>query len=208
VVASFFAHIDMDAPPEASVDFGRRLYQLSRYAPGVIDELNREGKSEAIYLRRKGSLRPMVRFQADGPITKSYLRVFAAKFAMALYRQHVGEPLPLDGGVQVKTFANVGVDENLLRSTVKMLPLRGTLEQGKIDVSRQFSYAFNTDNKSIVAAFASFRGNAWVFATATATPSFFNLPWPNGPVEDYCQPGQLLTRIQKPVRRVPLLGMK
>lgn len=206
VVVSFFAHIDMDSGPDQSGDFERRLRDVRRYAPGVIEELNAPGKMEHIFLNRKGVLRPMVQVKADGPITKGYVRAFAAKFAMALYRQHIGVPLPLEGGIQIKTFNNVGVTEELLRNTVKLLPMRNKLSQGKIDTARQFSYVFQTDQKSIVAAFASLRGNAWIFATATSTPSAFGFPWPQGPAEDYCQPGQLLSLVPSRLRKIPLLG--
>ena len=44
-----------------------------------------------------GLMQPAVWVHADGPRLKAYLTIFAAKFAMALYREHVGVALGLDG---------------------------------------------------------------------------------------------------------------
>jgi hypothetical protein len=74
---------------------------LDKFAPGVREEMSRSGKREYRWMRRanSGLLQRVVYVHADGPRLKAYLTIFAAKFAMALYREQVGVALGLDGAV-------------------------------------------------------------------------------------------------------------
>jgi hypothetical protein len=171
-----------------------RKWMLSRQAPGVLEELFRPDKERALWLTQSGIRQPYVHITADGPLTKAYLTVFTAKFGMALYREHIGEALPIDGGVHTQWFLNAGLAAQAAEAMLKILPSFGTLQQGKFMVPEQFAYRFNSDGKSIVAALASFHTNLHTFVIATSTPAPFNLPWPK-PHCDFLTPGQLVLRI-------------
>ena len=84
---------------------------IDTHAPGVREEMSLPGKSKHEWARRPGSslLQRVVRVRADEPLVKAHLGIFGAKLAMALYREHVGVALPLDGAVWCRFALNHGV---------------------------------------------------------------------------------------------------
>ena len=87
-----------------------RKAALEQKAPGLLPELLRRDKSKKLWLRtRTGLFREVVQINADGPLLHAHLTVFAAKMGMALYREHVGSALPMEGGVQTHYFLNSGL---------------------------------------------------------------------------------------------------
>ena len=88
------------------------IWPLDKFAPGVREEM-RSGKHERGLIRRGdfGLMQSAVWVHADAPRLKAYLTIFAAKFAMALYRQHVGVALGLDGAVWCEFQLNVGLTQ-------------------------------------------------------------------------------------------------
>ena len=70
-------------------------------APGVREELSLPGKFRSGLIQRQASglYQRVVRLVVDGPKATAHLGVFGAKLGMALYREHVGAALPLDGAV-------------------------------------------------------------------------------------------------------------
>jgi len=133
-----------------------RHHMLQIKAPGFLRELYREEKNRQVLEQSpSGLLTPRMEITADGPLLKAYLAVFAAKLGMALYREHIGEPMPATGGVQTLCFLNAGLSKEVASGTLRILPLRGTLKQGSFVVPEQFAYQYNCDEKSILAALAA-----------------------------------------------------
>lgn len=168
--------------------------KLAQIAPGVLEEFFRPIKTEQILLNQKGILRPFIKIHADGPRTKAYLSVFAAKFGMAMYREHVGEALPMEGRVMSLYYLNAGLAEDTARVILNMLPGTGGLQQGSFNAAGQFGYRFNCDNKSIVASLAAFHSNLWIFSIATSQPNLY-FPSIKDPFTAVTAPGELLKRL-------------
>jgi hypothetical protein len=80
--------------------------------------------------------------------------VFGAKLAMALYREHVGTALPLDGAVWCQFALNAGMTQGHVEARLKILPLQETLKQGSKKVDDQFVY--NCDGRSTLGAVTQF----------------------------------------------------
>jgi hypothetical protein len=176
-VAAFFARISQDENPAMIVEARALQNNLVKLAPGVLEEFHRPEKTRQRWMRtRRGVLKPMIQVQMDGPLTKIYLQVFAAKFGMALYREHIGEPLPLNGAVQLMFFLNAGLTEQAVLGMLDKLPGHQTLQQGQFRVPEQFAYRYNFDGKTIVAALAGFHSNFHLFVAATSRPDFFEFP--------------------------------
>ena len=116
--------------------------------------------------------------------------------AMALYREHVGAALPLDGAVWCQFALNAGMTQEHLEQRVKIMPLHGTLRQGQKHVSDQFSYRYNTDGKTVVAAVAQFHKGLWFTVFASSAPKIIDLltapPFVNLPASVFVKPGGLL----------------
>ena len=156
-------------------------------APRVLEELCLPGKGSPEWARRPGSglFRKFVRVRADGPRVKAHLSAFGAKLAMALYREHIGVPLPVDGAVWCQFRLNGGVTQEHLNEPVEKLPLGNTLRQGRRSVGEQFVYRYNCDERTVIAAVVQFHRGLWfiVFASSDKRlvelfrkPEFLQLP--------------------------------
>jgi hypothetical protein len=171
---------------------------LDSYAPGVREEVSRPEKARSEWLRRPGSglLQQMVRVHADGPKLKAHLGVYGAKLAMALYREHVGIALPLDGAIWCQFALNAGMTQAHLDERVKIMPLHETLRQGQKSVLDQFVYRYNTDQRTVVAAVAQFHRGLWFTLFASCDPKIIELlnnPTFLGlPASVLVKPGELL----------------
>lgn len=173
----------------------RQNWMLERIAPGFLDELFRVGKSKHTYLRNpQGVMVPKVVLNADGKLLNKYMRVFTAKLGMALYRNHVGHPLPATGGVHVQYFLNAGLADATAKALLNGMPMGSTLRQGQWTVPEQFAYRFNCDDKSIIAALIGFHNNLHFFIIATSTPEQYKLPF-NVPHSDFVRIGELVGRM-------------
>ena len=171
---------------------------LDAYAPGVREELSQPGKARSEWLRRpsSGLLQRVIRVNADGPKLKAYLSVYGAKLAMALYREHVGTALPLDGAVWCQFALNSGMTQEHLDERVKIMPLHETLRQGQKNVGNQFVYRYNTDGRTIVAAVAQFHRGLWFTLLASCDPKIIELivkpEFVGLPASVLVRPGELL----------------
>jgi hypothetical protein len=208
LVASFFARLisSYSADPCLIIEARGRRGKMDEIAPGVLQEFFRPEKLQRVWRREAGLVaRPYWKIHADGPLTRAYLTVFAAKFGMALFREHVGHALPLTGGVYTNWFLNAGLTQKAADGILKILPIAGTLRQGAFQVPEQFAYRYNCDNRTTVAALAGFHSNLHVLAIATSTPALYKLPFPI-PHSDFVRPGELVARIPRKIRRLKLLN--
>lgn len=167
---------------------GRKLISaIEAYAPGVREELTAHDKASYKWLPRAGSgiLQRIIIVRADGPLLHGHLSAFGAKMAMALYREHVGEALPLDGAAWCQFSLNGGMTQADLEARIRILPLHETLRQGEKTVGDQFAYRYNCDGRTVVAAVAQFHRGLWLTMFASSdqriislfeTPNFLALP--------------------------------
>lgn len=146
------------------------LDSIERFCPGFKDEFDRGAqRSKSAWIRdAKNLLRPVRKISLNGPILNNQLRIFSAKLGMALYREHTGHALPLNGGVGSAHFLNVGLNAKQVDAMLHIMPGGGELKMGKRSSRTQFAYRYNTDERSIVAALAGFHGNFHCLVIATS----------------------------------------
>jgi hypothetical protein len=199
ITATVFSRISptQDGKFWASPDGVRLLHTLDRDAPGVRHEVFDDRRANHQWVpNRAGILRPMVSVNASGPLLKAYMDIFAGKLGMALFKEHVGTPLPASGLVQTKWFLNHGLAEQTAHAMLSIMPLGGTLSQGSFSVPEQFAYRYNCDNRSILAALVGLNRNVHIFILASSTPDEFGMPHVellNDEVSgNLCRPGELL----------------
>jgi hypothetical protein len=205
LVASFLARLSQGYTPDATLltEAMTLRGKIAQMAPGILEELFRPEKQSHILSRGSdGIIKPYIKFNADGPLAKTYLTVFSAKLGMALYREHIGQSLPLTGGVYTLFFLNAGLAQKTGDAILEKLPVFDTLVQGRINVLDQFAYRFNTDKRTIVAALAGFHSNFHVFTVATSDPDFYDPP-KKIPYADFVRPGELVSRIPHKIRVTP-----
>jgi hypothetical protein len=206
VVAAVISRVHPDHGDESwqNKEIHKLIRPLDKFALGVREEMTRSGSYQETWLRRPNSdlLQRVIYVHADGPRLKAYLTIFAAKFAMALYRRHVGVALGLDGAVWCQFQLNAGVTQEDLDARVAILPGCETLRQGTKTVGDQFLYRFNTDERTVIAAVAQFHRGLWltVFASTNpkltelfAKPEFLGLP-----TGAMVRPGELLNLVPAP----------
>lgn len=198
--AGFFSRIDMYGET-GSWKFKEAqgpLRTLNSLAPWFIAELFDSSRTKNGLLQSEGGVLLDVREIAVGELGQALVTVFAAKLGMAFYREHIGQPLPLDGGVFTMSFLNAGFHHGQAEALFRILPSHRTLTQGQgKSASGQFDYRYNTDRKSIVAALSHFHGNIHLFTVATSEPDKLDLP-PGGKFTGFIRPGELLRKMPKP----------
>ncbi len=197
LVASFMARLETEGllTDDVTREALERKAALEQKAPGLLPELLRRDKSKKLWLRtRTGLFREVVQINADGPLLHAHLTVFAAKMGMALYREHVGSALPMEGGVQTHYFLNSGLSIATAESILAILPLKGGLEQGSFTSAGQFVYRFNCDGRETLAALISFHRGLHIFLVAAANPSFYGMPTGQHG-SDFVRPGELVARM-------------
>jgi hypothetical protein len=183
----------------------RLISAVTALAPGVREEMSLPGKAALGLLRRPGSglLQRVVQVHADGPRIKAHLSIFGAKLAMALFREHVGAALPLDGAVWCQFSLNAGMTQEHMDERLRILPLWDTLKQGRKRVDDQFAYRYNCDGRTTLAALVQFHRGLWftIFASSDQRivellekPEFLALP-----ASVFAQPGHLLKLLPTPM---------
>jgi hypothetical protein len=206
-VAAAIARLHPDAGLDSCLLSEMRglMAAVGKYAPGVREELGRAVKSRPEWLRRpmSGLLQRVARLDADGPKVKAHLGVYGAKLAMALYREHVGKALPLDGAVWCQFSLSGGVTQKILDERVKILSLYETLSQGSWSVGDQFACRYNTNGRTVVAALAQFHRGLWYTLFASCDQQIievFHTPELVGlPASVLIKPGGLLQPLSSPL---------
>lgn len=168
--ASFFARMaPTNVVNELEFAEARKLLRtLTSVAPTFIRELFDDRKATHVWAKgRDGFYGRKRRMEMNGPVTYALLRAFSAKLGMALYREHVGEPLPEGGMVFTQHYLNSGLQSQEAEAALSILPVLGQLTQGRQISGRLFNYRYNTDGRTIVAALAAFNDNLFVRVFAT-----------------------------------------
>lgn len=166
---------------------------IAHLAPEVIRELFGSGHANVLIRRPSGFIQRGKSLHVDGPVLTGLMTVFTAKLGMALFRQHVGQPLPMDGGVYTQFFFNAGLDQSQIDAMLSILPTHDTLRQGKSHASEQFEYRYNSDDRTIVAALAGFHGCLHVRMFAMSDPERYGFLLDDRGV-DLVRPGELVGR--------------
>jgi hypothetical protein len=202
-VAAFIARIEPDGDNGSwkSVENLAQITALNEFAPGVLDELFSDAKAFDVDLPSAGGVFTRRKVtQASGPLVTGYLNTFAAKLAMALYFEHVGHVLPKSGAFLTSWYTNAGVTKEMIEGTLRIMPGLGRLSQGRRNSWEQFAYRFNTDKKSIVAAFVGFHTGLYVSVIATSEPKTYFLQTQTGETVNYGSSGQLLSIMPRSAR--------
>lgn len=168
--ASFFARLaPTNTINELELGEARKLIRtLKGLAPEFVRELFDDSTATQVWAKGRDNVYGLKRrMELNGQVTHGLLRAFSAKLGMSLYREHVGEPLPQGGLVFTQHYLNSGLQRQEAEATLRILPLQGQRRQGRKVSGRSFNYRYNTDFRTIVAAFAAFNDNFFVRVFAT-----------------------------------------
>lgn len=174
--ACFFARISpQQFAPKWEIDEAYKLVgTLARLAPSFIGELFDERVTSRIWMKGRDPVAtPKTSIVLNGPVTRALMQAFTAKLGMALYAEHIGAPLPNGGAVFTKFFFNHGLTRGEAEATLQILPVMGQMRMGRQSSGRQFNYRYNTDDRSIIFAFAAFHDNLFTRAVAVSNPDTY-----------------------------------
>ncbi|GGZ45726.1 hypothetical protein [Asticcacaulis endophyticus] len=170
-VAALYARLEAfdEMNDIASSEWKKLCLAIANNAPKLASEIT--ASMSPFYIKDKnGKFVEVYAAKMEGVLTKTYADIFSSKLGMALYREHVGEPLPLNGSVFSSHFFNVGASEEFISAVKEICPIVQTLSAGKFEVSGQFKYFLGTNHESLCVAYSQFRGNFSVFSVATSKP--------------------------------------
>ncbi|MFZ5666896.1 MAG: hypothetical protein ACOY7L_16915 [Pseudomonadota bacterium] len=173
--ASFLARVSPEhkASPEVIRRASKILSTLSYIAPGFIREIFDPNKSEEVWAKGRSNIYgKMQKITLDGPITTSLMQAFGAKLGMAPFREHTGNPIPMEAKVFVQHYFNSGLYRGEVENILSILPAFGQLTQGKKTSGRTFNYRYNTDKREILGAFCAFSDNLFFRIFAVCNPIY------------------------------------
>jgi len=199
LVAGTIARVNssFDALHARSLESTDHIGKLNRLAPGFVDEIMGSDERLVLHLDR-GCWRVGHEMHINGPLVHAYLSVFGAKLGMALYREHVGDCLPLAGAVQSTWYTNIAQAEKIIAEILNKLPSVATLRQGKWSVDLQFAYRYFTDNQSMIIAVVAFHNRLFYVVSAFDERERIGEPL-DIPTSTILRPGELLAQL--PARR-------
>ncbi len=94
---------------------------------------------------------------AGGPLVEGSLHQFARKLFCALFYKHARSILPASGGVAVKWFTNLQLeDAEILRTLAPILPGDQVLQRARTNLDDQFFYRWVVAETKDVAVFLAF----------------------------------------------------
>jgi hypothetical protein len=141
---------------------------VAKRSKKLIVEIFGEGDRGKGWFKHNGLLHPVRHLTLDGPAVSASMPAFGAKLGFALFRQHIGKPMPIGGGVFSRHFLNIGPSESAAKAWLSILPDFQEMTQDQWASGKQFAYRFNTDQNSIVAAYVSLHDlvTYWVIAVS------------------------------------------
>ncbi len=208
IVAAFMSRfsVESDGNDWLTQEAYNFISGIDSLAPAVIHEIFASRRQERSFIRRRsGLIEPAHKLHLDGPVLTALMTVFAGKLGMALYREHVGAPLPLDGGVYTQFYFNAGLDHDAAGKMLAIMPVHETLIQGRSHANAQFAYRYNCDEKSILAALIGFHSCLHFRVFAMSDPERYRFLLGEYNV-DLVRPGELDARVQSALA-VPLPGL-
>jgi hypothetical protein len=154
-------------------DHSRLAARLRKQAPEILSEWTKLGlidrKKARRHLREHGLDIPL-----NGPVvsigakTIPLLNLFAHKFTLGLYFDHISQPLPSTGGVfaTFKTKEDVAA-KGMPRELVELFPRTRALLQGVWDTTEQFVYRYDENrSEGLFGCLARLRTGLFVFGLA------------------------------------------
>lgn len=119
----------------------------------------------------------------DGPLVNGAVENFSRKLFCALHYKHVGKILPKSGGIAIRWFSNLQVEnEEIPRSIAPILAGFPKLERARIKLDDQFFYRWVVvDTKKAGAYLAFFRKSFAILGFVNEQISDFSLP-PNAQI--------------------------
>lgn len=176
--------------PDPSTDEGKaevyeRIRAVQHNYPAVLKEmqpsvrqLRNAAKKYDLKLSPGQSVSELPVLSVNGPLVNRAVENFSRKLFCALHYKHVGKILPKSGGIAIRWFSNLQIEnEEIPRSIAPILAGFPKLERSRIKLDDQFFYRWVVvDTKRSGAYLAFFRRSFAILGFVNEQFSDFNLP--------------------------------
>jgi hypothetical protein len=114
----------------------------------------------------------------NGPLVTTAVENFSRKLFCALYYKHTSMILPLTGGIAVRWFSNIQLEnDEIPQSLADILAGCPKLERAKTSLDEQFFYGWGVaDTKALAAFLAFFRQSFAILGYVNRNAHAFRLP--------------------------------
>lgn len=176
--------------PDADTEQGKKeVYERIRAVgynyPGLLEEM----RPSALQIRaaiKKYDLSKLDGITAEempllninGPLVNAAVENFGRKLFLALYYFHTGKILPSEGGIAIRWYSNLQIeDEAIPRELAGLVSQFPTLQRSNMDLADQFFYRYGvTDDKKAAVFLAFFRRSFAILGFVKADKDRFQLP--------------------------------
>lgn len=166
-------------------EFDKLLKAVANNYPGLLEEMQPSVRQIRDGIKKYGINKPPGMSTADmpllhigGPMVNSAVEQFGRKLFLALYYKHTGKILPSEGGVAIRWYSNLQIEnEEIPRQLAEVVRDSPTLTRCKTSLSDQFFYRHGSTGTQKLAVFlAFFRGSFAMLGYINRDATAFNLP--------------------------------
>lgn len=147
-------------------EFSERVRAVAHNNPGLLEEMRVSTDQAQDTLKKYNiqtpeglALSDLPFLSVKGPLVSSAVANFGRKLFLALYYKHTNKILPREGGIAIRLYSNLQVENGEIPG--ELAPLVSgfpNLERSNMDLSEQFFYRFGvTDNLKASVFLAFFR---------------------------------------------------
>lgn len=167
-LAGMVARMSLDDSAWKVEELGKLTGSVAQQASAALDEIANTKSNRTYMLYPDGYYRTVFTLDVKGQAVARHIGAFGAKLGMALFRELTGHALPPDGLVWTHWTFNGAMTPAKLEAMTSIMPAGATLSQGKVQVSEQFYYRYNSDGVKTVAVTAGFHEALWIMAIVSA----------------------------------------
>lgn len=185
-IVAMLSRIYPDATtPEGKVEIRERLRAVGHNYLKVLEEMKPTVRQLRNAARKYGAQPAPGQSHTDlpmlsvrGPLINGTVENFARKLFCALYYKHAGTILPSEGGIAVKWYSNIQIEnEEIPRELAPVLPGFSKLERARTTLDDQFFYRWGlTDTRSVASFLAFFRRSFAILGYVNVNARNFGLP--------------------------------
>lgn len=185
-IVAMLSRIFPDQKNESSAnEIDKRIKAVANNYPGLLEEMQPTVRQIRDGIKKYGIKKPpgmsttdMPLLHIGGPLVNSAVEQFGRKLSLALYYKHTGKILPSEGGVAIRWYSNLQIEnEEIPRQLADVVHNFPKLERCKTSLHDQFFYRYGiTDTQRLAVFLAFFRGSFAILGYINHDATAFKLP--------------------------------
>lgn len=170
---------------EGQEEVQERIRAVAHNYPEVLEEMRPTARQVRSTLKKYGIEKPdgittaeLPFLSVSGPRLNAAIENFGRKLFCALFYKHTGVILPAKGGIAMKWFSNIQIEnDEIPRDLAKLVVGFPTLSRSRTNLDRQFFYRYGiSDTKQLAVFLAFFRQSFAILGYVNTDANDFDLP--------------------------------